>query len=45
MVSAVLQIYRYTFFFGSPAIDIWVMSMAPTHIHLAASIPNATGSD
>lgn len=28
-----------------PATDIWVMSIAPTQIHLAVSAPKATGSD
>lgn len=28
-----------------PATDIWVMSIAPTQIHLAVSGPKATGSD
>lgn len=28
-----------------PATDNWVMSIAPTQIHLAVSAPKATGSD
>jgi hypothetical protein len=28
-----------------PATDNWVISIAPTHIHFAVSIPKATGSD
>lgn len=31
--------------FNVPATDIWVMSIAPTQIHLAASMPKATGRD